>query len=106
MDNPITVTLPADLPTDWTYGQTVAPTGAEAGLAEQYGYNYLMEQVNAAQQALNEVGPAFENIDPSGIGAEPSGTASAAVSTHNADQSAHPYLLQTMVTATVQTSYN
>ena len=42
-DNPITVVLPADLPEDWTTGQTVAPSGAEVGLSQQHGYNYLME---------------------------------------------------------------
>lgn len=28
-DNPITVVLPADLPEDWTTGQTVAPSGED-----------------------------------------------------------------------------
>lgn len=41
-ENPIKTPLPADLPEDWTGGQTVAPTGAEVGLSEQHGYNYLM----------------------------------------------------------------
>lgn len=49
------VILPADLPTNWTGGQIVAPNGADAGLPDQYGYNYLMEQVNAAQQACNDL---------------------------------------------------
>ena len=44
--------LPADLPENWTSQQTVAPTGAEVGMDEQYGYNYLMKQVNNAQKAL------------------------------------------------------
>ena len=60
--NPITVPLPADLPTTWQPQQIVAPNGADAGLAEQYGYNYLMEQVNAAQQALQEVAEYFPNL--------------------------------------------
>lgn len=47
------VILPADLPTDWQAGQIIAPNGADTGLPEQYGYNYLMEAVNAAQQAIN-----------------------------------------------------
>lgn len=47
--------LPADLPEDWNAGQIVAPTGEEAGLSHQHGYNYLMEQVNKAQRALNVV---------------------------------------------------
>ena len=32
------IPLPADLPENWTSGQIVAPTGAEAGLDEQHGY--------------------------------------------------------------------
>lgn len=46
------IPLPADLPENWTSGQIVAPTGAEAGLDNQHGYNYLMKQVNNAQKAL------------------------------------------------------
>lgn len=46
------IPLPADLPENWTSGQIVAPTGTEAGLDEQHGYNYLMKQVNNAQKAL------------------------------------------------------
>ena len=46
------IPLPADLPENWTSGQIIAPTGAEAGLDDQYGYNYLMMQVNNAQKAL------------------------------------------------------
>lgn len=46
------IPLPADLPENWTSGQIIAPTGAEAGLDEQHGYNYLMRQVNNAQKAL------------------------------------------------------
>lgn len=49
------VILPADLPTGWTGGQIVAPNGADVGLPEQYGFNYLNEQVNAAQQAINDL---------------------------------------------------
>lgn len=45
------IPLPADLPENWTSLQTVAPTGAEVGLDEQHGYNYLMKQVNNAQKA-------------------------------------------------------
>ena len=60
--NPITVPLPADLPEDWVEGQTVAPDGADAGLTEQHGYNYLMEQVNAAQEALQQVADYFPSL--------------------------------------------
>lgn len=45
------IPLPADLPENWTSGQIIAPTGAEVGMDEQYGYNYLMRQVNNAQKA-------------------------------------------------------
>lgn len=62
MDNPITTPLPADLPESWTTGQIVAPNGADVGLSEQHGYNYLMEQVNAAQAGVNTLGAAFEEI--------------------------------------------
>lgn len=51
------IPLPADLPENWTSGQIIAPTGEEAGLDKQHGYNYLMKQVNNAQKAakaLNE----------------------------------------------------
>lgn len=61
-ENPITVPLPADLPTNWVYGQTVAPDGSDVGLSQQHGYNYLMEQVNAAQQAAEELGEAFSGL--------------------------------------------
>ena len=61
-ENPITVPLPADLPTNWAYGQTVAPDGSDVGLSQQHGYNYLMEQVNAAQQAAEELGEAFSGL--------------------------------------------
>lgn len=63
MANPITVNLPADLPTNWVEGQTVAPEGSDAGLSEQHGYNYLMQQVNNAQKAANQLGTAFEGLD-------------------------------------------
>ena len=61
MNNPITVPLPQDLPTDWTMGQTVAPNGTDVGLSAQYGYNYLMKQVNAAQQAAEQCGEGFSD---------------------------------------------
>lgn len=73
MNNPITVPLPQDLPTNWTYGQTVAPNGSEVGLAEQYGYNYLMKQVNAAQQAAQELGNALEGLTAEDVEAAPIG---------------------------------
>ena len=71
--------LPADLPTDWTPGQTVAPNGADAGLSQQHGYNYLMEQVNAAQRACNEMS---EHVDGGEWDMDP-------VTEHDADETAH-----------------
>lgn len=61
-ENPIKTPLPADLPTDWGIGQTVAPDGQTAGLTEQHGYNYLMEQVNKAQEGINALGAAFPGL--------------------------------------------
>ena len=61
-NNPITTPLPADLPTNWTYGQTIGASGTDVGLAEQHGYNYLMKQVNAAQQAATQIGQAFSGL--------------------------------------------
>ena len=61
-EKPLSQNLPADLPTDWAYGQTVAPQGSQAGLAEQYGYNYLMQQVNNVQSATNTINNAFPNL--------------------------------------------
>lgn len=62
------IPLPADLPENWTSGQIIAPTGAEAGLDDQHGYNYLMMQVNNAQRALKALAAKLEEdlvtIDP------------------------------------------
>lgn len=68
-ENPISTALPADLPQNWTLGQTISPNGTEAGLSQQHGYNYLMKQVNAAQQGVNALGNAMEtsaSLDSSG----------------------------------------
>ncbi len=61
-DRPLSTPLPADLPEDWTSGQIVAPSGADAGLSQQHGYNYLMAQVNAAQRAANAINESFDSI--------------------------------------------
>lgn len=61
-DRPLSAPLPADLPENWTTGQTVAPSGADVGLSQQHGYNYLMEQVNAAQRAANAINESFDTI--------------------------------------------
>ena len=56
----LSVDLPADLPTDWSAGDTIAPNGADVGLSEEHGYNYLMEQVNNAQTAVLETAQAVD----------------------------------------------
>ena len=61
-DNPITVSLPADLPEDWAENDIVAPEGQSVGLSQQHGYNYLMEAVNNAQTAANQIGEAFSGL--------------------------------------------
>lgn len=61
-NNPITVPLPADLPTNWTANQTVSPNGVDSGQTEQYGYNYAMEQINNAQIAARELGGAVAQL--------------------------------------------
>lgn len=58
MDNFITVPLPADLPTDWQTDDIVAPNGTDAGMEQQYGYNYLMQAVNNSQTAIQETADA------------------------------------------------
>lgn len=75
-NNPITVPLPADLPTDWVYGQTIGPMGTDVGLTQQHGYNYLMQQVNAAQKAATQIGEAFISI-PNTDEVDPVGSAAA-----------------------------
>lgn len=67
-ENPITTPLPADLPENWLNTQTIAAAGADVGLSPQHGYNYLMQQVNAAQQGVNTLGSAFAGLTPEEIG--------------------------------------
>lgn len=60
--NPLPTPLPADLPENWSLGQIVSPAGTDVGLTQQHGYNYLMEQVNAAQTAASQIGEAFSGL--------------------------------------------
>ena len=55
MSNFISVLLPHDLPEDWKDSHYVSPNGTEVGLTQKHGYNYLMKQVNNAQQAAAEL---------------------------------------------------
>lgn len=59
----ITAPMPADLPTNWTTGQIISPSGTDVGLTPQHGYNYLMQQVNAAQTAANQIDDAVSDIN-------------------------------------------
>lgn len=59
--------LPANLPENWTYGQIIAPTGQEVDLPANYGYNYLMVQVNNAQKAALELDRKKAETDMSNI---------------------------------------
>lgn len=61
-DRPLTAPLAADLPENWSDGQIVAPQGADAGLSEQHGYNYLMAAVNSARRAINTINAGFDAI--------------------------------------------
>ena len=61
-DRPLSAPLPADLPENWEDNQIVAPSGASVGLSEQHGYNYLMEMVNRAHEAVNTINESFDNI--------------------------------------------
>lgn len=54
--------LPADLPENWTQGQTISPNGTETGLTEQHGYNYLMKQVNNTQTEVNNINGALPDV--------------------------------------------
>lgn len=95
-ENPITVPLPQDLPTNWAYGQTIGPNGTDVGLPQQYGYNYLMQQVNAAQQAAEELGDGLAGLSgdniPESAGSETS--ISTALSNKADKESPQEYALQ------------
>ena len=54
--------LPADLPENWTQGQTISPNGTEVGLTEKHGYNYLMKQVNDTQTEVNGINAALPDV--------------------------------------------
>lgn len=61
-NKPISTPLPADLPVNWTTGQTVSPGGTEVGLTAKHGYNYLSDQINDAQEAINTINDAFAEL--------------------------------------------
>lgn len=54
--------LPADLPENWTQGQTISPNGTEVGMTKQHGYNYLMKQVNDTQTEVNDINTALTDV--------------------------------------------
>lgn len=59
---PVANPLSADLPTNWTDGQIVAPNGPDVSLSAQHGYNYLMTLVNAIATAANAINDAFPDL--------------------------------------------
>lgn len=71
-NNPVSPPLPADLPDDWVYGQTVGPNGTDVGLTQQHGYNYLMQAVNAVQNAANALGQSLAALNADSVNAIPS----------------------------------
>lgn len=71
-NNPVSPPLPADLPANWVYGQTVGPNGTDVGLTQQHGYNYLMQAVNAVQNAANALGQSLAALNADSVNAIPS----------------------------------
>lgn len=69
---PLNVNPTADLPENWTNGQTVAPSGSSVGLSTQHGYNYLMSKVNEALTDIGTINNAFEGTVPSPATTTPS----------------------------------
>lgn len=68
--NPLQNPLPANLPENWQFGQIVGPNGTDVGFSKEHGYNYLMQQVNAVEEAANTLGDAFSTLaDGDGTGA-------------------------------------
>lgn len=73
---PVLETLPADLPVNWTNQQFISPHGLEVGLTTQHGYNYLNQQINDAQVAINQINEGFsvlalDNVNVSVYGEHP-----------------------------------
>lgn len=62
MPNILSNPLPADLPENWQVGQIVAPNGTTVGLTEKHGYNYQSKQINAAQEAINQLDDAIGQL--------------------------------------------
>ena len=56
--------IEADLPENWVGANAITPSGTEAGLTPQHGYNYLMRKVNAALKAANFLNDAIEAKEP------------------------------------------
>lgn len=74
---PLNANPVADLPENWTNGQTVAATGASVGLSTQHGYNYLMGKVNEALTDIGTINDAFDTNVPAPATAAPSSVGSA-----------------------------
>ena len=101
MANLFPTPFPADLPENWTQGQTVSPNGTEVGLTQQYGYNYLMQLVNSLASGLNGVD---SNALLTSLGTIPianGGTGSTA-----ADEAFKNLSFRGMFRSSVETDYN
>lgn len=77
-NRPISQNLPADLPTNWTQNQIVAPNGSDVGQSTEYGYNYLNRQINDAQNAVNTINAAFDGLTANNVPTPAFGTCSTA----------------------------
>lgn len=62
MAKPITTPIVADLPENWTNGQTIAASGADVGLSKQHGFNYLNKKVNEALSGLDVLNTFLEKV--------------------------------------------
>lgn len=75
MTKPISTNPAADVPTNWTNGQIVSPSGTDVGLTAKHGYNYQAGKINEALTDIGRINDAF-----SGIATVYSGTSAPAAS--------------------------
>lgn len=62
MTKPINTNPTADVPANWTTGQTVSPSGTDVGLTAKHGYNYQAGKINEALTDIGTINDAFEGI--------------------------------------------
>lgn len=61
-DRPIPTNPTADIPTNWTNGQIVAPDGTSVGLTVKHGWNYIMGKINEALSGIGTLNSAWDNF--------------------------------------------